>query len=167
MSHKKDTDYLTISARIRTMENRLLTRERMEQLIEAREGLTVEEIFATQGEDYFRSLEVGVAQGLSLRSGLIIACGGGLPLREEAIRLLKDSGTVFWLNRDPGRTYDSLDTASRPLAQAGREDFIARYDQRAPIYRRWAKHTIANPPSAKSAAVAIHAILQYEEENPS
>lgn len=34
---KKDTDYAAISARIRIMENRLLTRERMEQLIEARE----------------------------------------------------------------------------------------------------------------------------------
>ena len=34
---KKDTEYAAISARIRIMENRLLTRERMEQLIEARE----------------------------------------------------------------------------------------------------------------------------------
>ena len=33
----KDTDYLVISARIRAMENGLLTRERMEQILEARE----------------------------------------------------------------------------------------------------------------------------------
>ena len=32
----KDTDYLAISARIRAMETSLLTRERMEQLLEAR-----------------------------------------------------------------------------------------------------------------------------------
>ena len=32
----KDTDYLAISARIRAMETGLLTRERMEQLLEAR-----------------------------------------------------------------------------------------------------------------------------------
>ena len=32
----KDTDYLAISARIRAMENGLLTRERMEQVLEAR-----------------------------------------------------------------------------------------------------------------------------------
>lgn len=37
MARKKDTDYAAISARIRVMEGRLLTRERMEQLIEARE----------------------------------------------------------------------------------------------------------------------------------
>lgn len=32
----KDTDYLTISARVRAMETGLLTRERMEQILEAR-----------------------------------------------------------------------------------------------------------------------------------
>lgn len=37
MSHKKDTDYLAISARIRAMENRLLTRERMDRMIDARD----------------------------------------------------------------------------------------------------------------------------------
>jgi len=37
LSHKKDTDYLSISARVRAMENRLLTRERLERMIDARE----------------------------------------------------------------------------------------------------------------------------------
>ena len=36
MSHRKDTDYLAISARIRAMENRLLNRDRLERIIEAR-----------------------------------------------------------------------------------------------------------------------------------
>ena len=35
MSRKKDTDYLTISARIHAMENRMLTRERMDRMIDA------------------------------------------------------------------------------------------------------------------------------------
>ncbi len=37
MSRKKDTDYLTISARIHAMENRMLTRERMDRMIDARD----------------------------------------------------------------------------------------------------------------------------------
>lgn len=36
MPKLKDTDYLAVSARIRAMENRLLTRERMEKMLEAR-----------------------------------------------------------------------------------------------------------------------------------
>ncbi len=37
MSHEKDLDYLTISARIHAMENRLLNQERMERMIEAKD----------------------------------------------------------------------------------------------------------------------------------
>ena len=37
MSHEKDLDYLTISARIHAMENRMLTRERMDRMIDARD----------------------------------------------------------------------------------------------------------------------------------
>lgn len=37
MSHRKDTDYLAVSARIRAMENRLLTPERMDRMIDARD----------------------------------------------------------------------------------------------------------------------------------
>lgn len=146
---------------------KLLGRELVDTdaLIEQQEGRTISDIFAAEGESYFRSLELRVCQKLARRSGLIIACGGGLPTQDAAIAALKDSGTVFWLNRDPGRTYDSLDTSARPLAQAGREDFLARYAQRAPIYRKWAHHAVANAPSAKSAASAIYAILQFEKEN--
>ena len=38
MSKIKDTDYLTISARVRAKETRLLTRERMERMLDARSG---------------------------------------------------------------------------------------------------------------------------------
>lgn len=37
MSRKKDTDYLSISARIRAMESRLLTAERLERMVDARD----------------------------------------------------------------------------------------------------------------------------------
>lgn len=50
MSHrKKDTDYLAISARIRAMENRLLTRERMDRMIEARDDSEAMKILAECG----------------------------------------------------------------------------------------------------------------------
>lgn len=37
MSHRKDTDYLSISTRIHAMETRMLTRERMERMIDAKD----------------------------------------------------------------------------------------------------------------------------------
>ena len=111
-------------------------------LIVEREGRSIPEIFAADGEGHFRDLELGVSQELGEKEDLIIACGGGLPLREDCIGSLKSTGVVFWLRRDPGETYGTMDTALRPLAQQGREDFLARFVQREPIYRRWADHVI-------------------------
>ena len=111
-------------------------------LIEKREGRSIPDIFAQDGEAYFRALELEVCREIGGQEGLIIACGGGLPTQDEAIAALKQNGLVFWLDRDPGETYYGLDTADRPLAQAGREDFLARYAVRSPIYHRWADYII-------------------------
>ena len=126
-----------------------------DQLIEAREGLTIPELFASEGEGYFRSLEVGVAQALSLRQDQIIACGGGLPLQDSAISALKESGTVFWLDRDPGDIYDHEPMEGRPLAQQGRQAFLDRAAQRREIYRRWADVVITDFTSPVSTAARV------------
>lgn len=111
-------------------------------LIEERTGRTIPDIFAADGEARFRTLELELCRELAGRRGLIVACGGGLPTQEAAMAALRENGLVFWLDRDPGETYDSLDVSGRPLAQAGRADFVRRYRDRVPVYRRWADHTV-------------------------
>ena len=110
--------------------------------IERRQGRSIPDIFARDGEPAFRAMELELCRELSRRRGLVIACGGGLPTQEGAIAALKKNGLVFWLDRDPGETYDGLDLSGRPLAQGGREDFLQRYERRAPVYRRWADYII-------------------------
>ena len=111
-------------------------------MLEEREGRSIPEIFARDGEARFRSLELKLSRELGGQCNLIIACGGGLPLQDGTVAALKENGLVFWLNRDPGETYDALDVSGRPLAQAGREDFLRRYHDRVPVYRRWADYII-------------------------
>lgn len=130
--------------------------------IARREGMTIPEIFESQGEGYFRSLEMGVAQALSLRSDLVIACGGGLPLQERAMAALKESGVVIWLDRDPGEIFDKENLSDRPLAQEGRDAFLEKAAQRREAYARWADatvHDFTSPIStaarAKEAAEAL------------
>ena len=127
-------------------------------LIEEREGRSIPDIFERDGEDAFRTLELEIARELSGQSGLVIACGGGLPTRDRAIGALRETGMIFWLDRDPVETYDSLDVSHRPLAQAGREDFIRRYQDRAPVYRRWADYFIPCADGPDAAAAQITAI---------
>lgn len=138
-----------------------------DRLIEARLDMTVPEIFETEGEDYFRSVELGVAQGLSIRDDLIIACGGGLPTQDAAMAALKDSGVVLWLDREAGEIFDHEDMSSRPLAQEGREAFLKRAEERRPIYEKWADATIHDFTSPVSTAArakeAVEAILSWEK----
>lgn len=131
-----------------------------DQLIEEREGRSIPDIFSENGEAYFRDLELAVSGELSRREDLVISCGGGLPLRAEAVTALKRGGLVFWLDRDPGETYYGLDISGRPLAQAGREDFLARYAVRSPIYHRWADFIIVKPESPQYAENRISVIYR-------
>lgn len=131
-----------------------------DELIVEREGRSIPEIFAAEGEEYFRDRELEVSRELGQEQDLIIACGGGLPLRPGCIAPLKKSGEVFWLCRDPGETYDSMDTAGRPLAQQGRADFLERFAQREPIYQAWADHVIVNFFSPEHTCNAILEVLK-------
>ena len=133
-------------------------------LIEERTGRTIPDIFAADGEARFRALELELCRELAGRRGLVVACGGGLPLQDGAISALKENGLVFWLDRDPGETYDSLDVSGRPLAQAGRDGFIQRYTARAPVYRRWADHLIRHPESPQYAGRLIATIYREVTE---
>ena len=127
-------------------------------LIERQAGCAVRDIFRDYGEERFRDWERTVSSGLSMQGGLVIACGGGLPMQDEAMAALKENGLVFWLDRDPGDTYDGLDVSGRPLAQQGREEFVQRYRHRAPVYRRWADYIISAPKSPKEAEALISTI---------
>ena len=93
---------------------------------------------------------------------VVVACGGGLPTRAEAIAALKTSGVVFWLNREPALIYDTVSMAHRPLGQGGKEAFLERFRQREPIYRRWADYIIEGHTQAAEAAGRIAALYERE-----
>lgn len=131
--------------------------------IETEAGRSVSELFQTEGEDGFRARELELSKELGRRSDRIVSCGGGLPLRADAIGALRESGIVFWLDRDPAETYEGLDVTVRPLAQEGKAAFVARYAQRVPIYRAAAHHTV-RADCAQQAADMICSILEQEGE---
>ena len=132
-------------------------------LIEEHEGRSIPDIFAQDGEDAFRALELKISQELSNQSGLVIACGGGLPTLEGAIRALKENGLVFWLDRDPVETYDELDVSDRPLARSGRDAFIRRYQDRAPIYRKWSDHVVRARSPQEAETLISAACMEVSE----
>lgn len=93
--------------------------EDTDKLIERREGRSIREIFAEQGEEYFRRLETTLLTELTEQKfSRIYSVGGGTPVREENRRLLRKLGKVIYLRIRPETVYDRLkgDT-TRPLLQ--------------------------------------------------
>lgn len=106
--------------------------------IEKTEQRTISDIFATDGEAYFRDLETACLRKLTGMTGnQIISVGGGLPVREENRALLHELGQVFYLRAKGGTIYERLkDDTTRPLLQV--DDPLSRIEtllaERDPYY---------------------------------
>lgn len=131
-----------------------------DQAIEAAEGCSISGIFSTRGEAAFRRLETQLCRKLARREDLIVATGGGLPLRNENRELLRQSGQVIFLNRSPEEIFDTGDMSRRPLGQEGREAFLARFSQRLPLYRACAHVEITEFSSVRQTLAEL---LRYVE----
>ena len=90
-----------------------------DQYIEEKEGMSISDIFAQKGEEYFRMLETSVIKELmQLEKPTVFSTGGGMPLREENAKLLKELGIVIYLKAEADTIYARVkgDT-KRPLLQ--------------------------------------------------
>jgi shikimate dehydrogenase len=101
-----------------------------DDMIIEKAGLPITEIFNRYGEKYFRDLETECVKAASARSSVIIATGGGVPLREENIVALKQNGRIFFLDRPLDML---IPTDSRPLS-SDRASLEQRYNERYGIY---------------------------------
>lgn len=117
--------------------------------IEHRAGKTIAQIFAEDGEGAFRDWETRVIADLCRREKLVLAAGGGAPLREENRRTMRQSGKVVWLIARPETilkrmSADATTTQRRPsLTDKGPlDEIIQLLAEREPIYRQTAHLTV-------------------------
>jgi shikimate kinase len=104
--------------------------------IEARTKLTIAELIAREGEDYFRQIETELLRETAQGELAVIAPGGGAITRAENRELMANCGTLVWLDTPFELCWLRIqnDQTIRPLAP-DRSSARARYDQRLPIYR--------------------------------
>src|SRR5438552_8616449 len=107
-----------------------------DDMITAREGRSIPEIFAGPGEARFRQLEAETLDALALKSGEVIATGGGTPCREGRMDQLRALGTVVSpdgnlseLHARPTRVGDLPLPEGRSMAE-----IEAIYRSRRPLY---------------------------------
>ena len=101
-------------------------------------GMSIPEIFASEGEAGFRRRETEILRELGKQSGLILSTGGGCVTREENYPLLHQNGMIIRITRD----VDKLARNGRPLSlKADLREMAAR---REPMYARFADLTVSN-----------------------
>lgn len=73
----------------------------LDSSIERKEGLKIREIFAKEGEAYFRIKEKAAIQDAGRKDNLVVACGGGVVLDKDNIDTMKETGTLVCLTSRP------------------------------------------------------------------
>lgn len=112
-----------------------------DDVIVARAGKPITDIFAQEGEAAFREKERSLVEELSLRNDTVISTGGGLPVDPANMASLKTHALVIclWaspetiLDRVKGQTHRPLLNDPDPLAKirsllAAREPFYRQAD---------------------------------------
>ncbi len=123
----------------------------LDAVIVQRAGRSIPDIFAAEGEQAFRDMETAVAKELGAQHGLVIACGGGTPLRVQNRQALAGNGRVYYLQADPAR----LSGEGRPLSSSPAA-IQKLYTDRHPVYLDFA-HCVINTdttPQQEAAQIA-------------
>lgn len=119
----------------------------LDEEIKTHAGQSIQSLFKEQGETGFRSLESKLLKKSILKSGQVIATGGGIVLNKDNRHLLQESGTVIFLKTDLKTLLQrskQIPDHDRPLMDS--EDPAARLtkllSKREPLYERVAHITI-------------------------
>ena len=132
-----------------------------DELLEGKVGISIREIFEKYGEEYFRQIETEIMSEVTKTRGVVVACGGGVVLREENMRLLKSTGIVVYLHVSVEELVRRLlDDEERPLLQVNNRVRRIRslYRIRLPLYMRYADIIVDN--TRKTPREAVQEIMR-------
>ncbi|MGE1061471.1 shikimate kinase [Megasphaera paucivorans] len=111
--------------------------------IEAREQKKIPELFAIS-ENCFREAETRAMKELAKQDGIVIATGGGVIKRPVNIEVLKKTGIVIFIDREPDDIIGDVIISTRPLLADGKQKIYDLYNERIGVYRLSADLQLAN-----------------------
>lgn len=141
----------------------------MDQMIVEREGMSIPDIFATYGEEYFRDQETRLLMELQEESNLVISCGGGTALRECNVAEMKKNGRVVLLTASPEVILERVkDSDDRPVLQGRKtvKDITELMEQRRERYEAAADIVIQTDHKSvlQICEELVQRLLEMEEE---
>ena len=126
--------------------------------------LSVDEIFATEGELGFRSRERGVvADVCQSPEPLVVACGGGTVVDPENRRALRSAGLVVWLQAPSATLLTRVgDGSTRPLLRGDPEGAMTRLGRLRGMTYEAASHAAIDTDGIDVDAVADAVLSVFE-----
>ena len=116
----------------------------LDELIELKERRTISDIFSRDGEPCFRRIEKKILKEVAREENFVVACGGGIVIDSENIKIMKDSGVIVCLTAKPEVIMKrAAGTSHRPLLNVCDPKVQIEHllKLRAPFYAR-ADHAI-------------------------
>lgn len=113
-----------------------------DEMVEARAGKSIAEIFAEDGEARFRALESECVAAAAARRCVVVALGGGAIVNEDNVARVQAAGVLVWLDADVDTILERVSRRSdRPLLaglgyEQQRERIQTLLASRLPFYRR-------------------------------
>ncbi len=108
-------------------------------------GMTVNEIYAALGEDFFHNAETGVLMELIGEPPCVVSTGGGLPMVQENVQLMQNHGVIIHVDRPLDQILSDIKLDRRPTLKDGdHEDVIHEYNHHIGFYRACADYTLDN-----------------------
>jgi shikimate kinase len=110
--------------------------EDVDERIEAREHRTIAEVFARDGEAYFRNVERQVILDLLPLRHVVIATGGGTFADPENRGLINRDGLSIWIDVPLASLVERVPSDGRRPLAADRARFEQLYETRRAAYRQ-------------------------------
>ena len=107
-------------------------------LIQDKEGLSLQEILNFKGTDYFSEAESRILQELTVTNSMI-STGGSAVYYEDAMKHLKENGTVIYLKISLDEMLSRIrNITTRGILLHPGETVREMYDARVPLYEKYA-----------------------------
>ncbi len=108
----------------------------MDDLIVAKEGKSINDIFAQSGEPYFRSVETSVLEDVAIKDRTVVSTGGGVIVTQHNIEIMNSSGTVIFVDRSPAVIAEHIDGSERPLIKNNPNSLFELHEKRYELYKK-------------------------------
>ena len=133
----------------------------MDDLIVEATGKTLPEILREDGLEEFFKIEEKIGVELD-RSDTVVSTGGSMVLYEEAMAHLKENGVIVWLETPLSQIEERMpaDLTDRGIAARAGMTIRQIYEQREPLYARYADLIVASRDGADDTANQVQQMMR-------